>query len=679
MQRFSPVNILFGLLSLTLILFLGGCGGSSSTINSNNSVVTIVLSATTFSLNEGEVVTLTATPEDSSGTVIAADVTYTSSNTAVANVSTAGLICGGAWDASFIVCTPTIGQGGIGTATITATSGKASATATVYVHLKVDRVVISSPSDCTTMAAPVNVSSTALSTSAPGCSPSAPCDITATVGPFTYGSNNIAVVAANSSGVLTAIAPGATSIFSGVSGVNSVSIPYQTCPAASIKVHLSNSSETTVSFNNIGGSLPLTADVFDSHGQGIQPTLTWGTSEEGSVTATGGTPGSLGTITSSAPGTASITAACSSPTCNIGLPAQYSQNVLTAVVSGSTATMAYAASTNSTMLVPIATASNTTSTALTLPNVPNSIAADPAGTTLYLGSAAGLMAVNLTTNTISTYSLNGTIVAVSPNGSFMLISDSVANSVYSFNLTNQTLQYISAGNTTSSSAYTPDSAWNEWVNGTTFVYGLPIVGQSTLPLGYTANALDIIAQGGLTFVTSSGSHEVDVRSTCNAVDVQTLTANAPTLINAIPNGTGAVAADSPNVDVISTPSLLSPSCPTTTPSTIVPFNMNAGPFTAQQMFISSDSSHVWIVSDLPELLSFNLTNSTPSAIPYLNGATAYNGGITLDGTRVFVGTNDGTVHVLDTTTGTDIGTIPVNLKDANSNPVNPNLVLVLHH
>ena len=40
----------------------------------------------------------------------------------------------------------------------------------------------------------------AFSTSAPGCSPSAPCDITSTVGPFTFGSNN-ATVAATSAGI----------------------------------------------------------------------------------------------------------------------------------------------------------------------------------------------------------------------------------------------------------------------------------------------------------------------------------------------------------------------------------------------------------------------------------------------------------------------------------------------
>ena len=181
------------------------------------------------------------------------------------------------------------------------------------------------------------------------------------------------------------------------------------------------------------------------------------------------------TITAVAPGTASITAACSPPNCNNSFPnappayivyPQYSQNVVTASVSGATTTTVYAASTNSTTLVPISTSTNTAGTAVTLPNLPNSALMDPTGSYLYLGSSSGLMQVNLLTNAVTAYSVNGTVVAISPDSRYLLISDSVANDVYYFDTNIRPSSTTSAGFTTSSSHYTPDSKFNEWVSGT---------------------------------------------------------------------------------------------------------------------------------------------------------------------------------------------------------------------
>ena len=104
----------------------------------------ITLSPSSLSLNEGQVSSFTATALNSSGTVVAVDYTYSSSNSALASISAAGLICGGQFDSNSIVCSPN----GDGQATITVTSGSVSATATVYVHKQVDRVVVTPYSDC---------------------------------------------------------------------------------------------------------------------------------------------------------------------------------------------------------------------------------------------------------------------------------------------------------------------------------------------------------------------------------------------------------------------------------------------------------------------------------------------------------------------------------------------------
>src|SRR5208337_5405774 len=125
------------------LVLLAGCGGGSS---ANTTVTTIMLFPTTISLNEGAVGTLSASAQNSAGSTVAADITFTSSNNNIATVSSGGLVCGGVWDANIINCNATIGQGGVGQVTITATSGTATATAMVYVHEKVDRVVVNPPS-----------------------------------------------------------------------------------------------------------------------------------------------------------------------------------------------------------------------------------------------------------------------------------------------------------------------------------------------------------------------------------------------------------------------------------------------------------------------------------------------------------------------------------------------------
>ena len=769
MQRVSAVPVLAAIAAFLGLSFLVACGGGNS---ANTTVSQLVLSPTTFSMNQGAVSTLAVSAENSAGTIVPADITFSSSNNSVATVSTGGLICAGQWDSVFINCTPTPGAPGVGQVTITATSGSVNASATVYVHEQVDQVQAVLGSNCTTMGQSVNISGQAFSTTAPGCSPTAPCNITSTVGPFTFGSNDTSIVASSSgivatynsatntpiyssggtisgstgqtcnlsnfngltgatatvaltsqntiasgthlnitasgtggttppttatlsngtatcsgtanvstsltNGVLTAAVPGATTVFASVSGVNSVGTAYMTCPVASIVVTNATSGQTSFTLNPTA-TQGLTADVYDTNGQYITPILTWGSSSPAAATvAATGSASNPGTITAVAAGTAYITASCSYPDCNRFVPAQYSQNVVTATVTGSTSTSVYAASTNSLMLVPFNISTDSPGTAITLPAYPNSIVADPAGLSVYLGSSTGLMVVNVAAGTVTTYGANGTIVAISPNGQYLLISDS-AGAVRYFDVATASLLSSEPGYITNSSAYTPDSKFNEWLTGTNLAVGLQTAFSGLIPLGFTANALDISAQGGLTYITSSSGREINVLSTCNQAQNQTLTANAPTLIAKLPNGTGAVAADSPAIDVISTPSTYNSGCPvpTTTQSTIATYDLGAGSFTAQQIFVSTDSTRAWVISNLPQVLTFDLSTLTPTAIALTGSPTPYNGGITLDGSHVYVGTSDGTVHRIDTSALADFAQITVNLKDANGNIAAPNLVSVV--
>ena len=194
MRRFPVVSVLAALLAAIFLLFLAGCGGAG-TPQLRPSPPSL-LAPTTLSLNEGAVATISAVAQNSAGTIVAADITFTSSNPNIATVSSGGLVCGGVWDANIINCNATIGQGGVGQVTITATSGKATATATVYVHLKVDRVVVNPLAGCTSTGQVVNVTASAYSTSPPGCSQMLhPATSPAPWAPLALGSNDLTVVA----------------------------------------------------------------------------------------------------------------------------------------------------------------------------------------------------------------------------------------------------------------------------------------------------------------------------------------------------------------------------------------------------------------------------------------------------------------------------------------------------
>ncbi len=866
MRQFSAANVLAALICLFFLISIAGCSGTGVT---TPTAASITIAPSTLSLNEGQVTAVTATALSSSGTVIAVDYTYSSSNPALASISAAGAVCGGQFDANNIVCSPN----GDGTATITVTSGSVSATATVYVHKQVDRVVIAPFNDCSSAGEALNPSATAYNTSAPGCSISAPCDITSTVGPFVYGSGNTTVVASaaginptysstsnsptyaaggtitgskgqtcnlsdfsvgggtginptfdqgtrtptyvsggaitggagqtcnlsgfngltnataivtltdtnaiatgtqlvitspgvgggttppttatlsngtatctgtatvltrllttvgidpviNAAGTVTltgsntiatgtqltitnqgygavqapttatlsngtatcsgtaavittlnaatgleAQNPGATALFAGVAGVNSVGTPFTVCAVQSILVHDANSSATNFTLTG-GQTQNLVADVLDSKGVSIHPGLIWSTSEPDAASIS--SQNASATIVGTGPGTTSVTATCVTPSCNVSLPPQYSYDVVTASVAGQSADVVYAAGTKSLMMVPIPVTSNVVSAAITLPRLPNSIVASPNGTHVYLGSDSGAMDYNTTTATVSTLPFNGKILAASSDGSALLVSDTVGNATFLYSTTNAARVATAVGAATSG-VITPDSQWSLSAIAQSVVRVGNSVAIVPTKLNYTPAGLDVLAQGSLTFLTNPTGASVDVRSTCDESELQTLSATNPSLIQRLPNGTGAVAVDVPNIDVITT-TQPSGGCPIVASSTLTPYDLGAGSFTPQELLVSSDSLRAWIISNQPSVLLFDLTAHVPTSIPLAGGMVGYTGGLTLDGSNLYVGSIDGTVHRIALSSLSDAQEIGVGLTDANSNPVPPDLVTVL--
>jgi hypothetical protein len=868
MRRFPAAQVLAALISLGLLLFISACSGGTGVKTPVAS--SIILSPSSLSLNEGQVLTLTATALNSSGSAIVVDFTFSSSNPALASVSSAGLVCGGQFDANSIVCSPN----GDGQVTITVTSGSTSATAQVYVHKQVDRVDMSSFSGCESSGTLLSPSATVYNISAPGCSPSAPCDITSTVGPISYGSGNLDVVASaaginpnfnattnsptyqgggtitgskgqtcnlsdfsvgggtginptfdpaknspsyvsggtisgsagqtcslsnfngvnnatalvtlsdtniiatgthltiTSSGsgggttapttatfsngtatcsgtanvitslltttganpvvnatatvtltgtntiaastqltitnpgfgaiappttatlsngtatctgtasVITALntatgleaqSPGATAVYASVSGVNSVGAPFTVCPVQSILVHDAGSSATNFSLQG-GQTQNLVADVLDSKGASIKPNLRWATTQPGAVSITGSN--ATATMLANGPGSTAVTATCVTPSCNIGLAPQYPSNVVTAAVGGQSPDRVFVASTKSLTMVPIDVTTNAVGTAITLPTYPNSIMTSPVGNKVYLGAdGGGAMVYDTSTATVTSLSFNGKVLGVSADGSLVLFSDSVASATYLYDAADTTVLATAPGPAVAG-ALTPDSQWSLSLIGQGLVRTGDSVPLITTKLTYTPSFIDLLAQGSLAFVTSSASHLVDVRSTCDQSDVQTLSANSPTLVKGLPNGSGAVAVDPPQIDVITTPQP-GGSCPTTASSTLAGYDLQAGSFTPRQLIVSFDSLHAWVITDQTFVVSFNLVNNSPTSIPLAGGVQALSGALTLDSSQLYVGASDANVHRIALGSLSDAQQIAPGLKDANSNLVVPDLVALL--
>jgi hypothetical protein len=483
------------------------------------------------------------------------------------------------------------------------------------------------------------------------------------------------------SGVLTATAPGSTTIYASVSGLNSIPQPALVCPVQSILIHDASSSNTVFNLapTNTQG---LVADVLDTSGTSITPILTWASVPAGvaSVSATTSStttpPPNAETVTANTGGTTIITATCATPNCNRNVGPQYGQNIVTVNVSGGTTTTVYAASTNSLTLVPIQTSNNTAGTAISLPYLPNSIVSNSAGTKIYLGSGSGIMTVDAVSAAVSVSTTAiGTILAISADGSYLLVSDSATGNTYYYS-TSASASVLVHAVTATSAAFTPDGQSVSFLAGQQLYYDTNTPSSTFTNLPYVPNAIDVSAQGGMTYVSSSALGAIDVRTTCNQADWQTLAATNPTLVAHLPNATGAVVANSPNVDVVTTGTIAA-GCPPAPQNTLNSYNLGFGSFTPSQIFVSQDSSRVWIISNLSSLIGLNLSSLTPFSTSLANGAQPLSGGVMVDGSMVYVGGSDNNVHAINVSSNADSAQIAPGLKDGTGNAVAPNLVMVL--
>lgn len=689
MRRSVLLFLLYSVLA-SLVLSLSGCGGGDDPNEQDAKISTVTVGPASISLNKGDVFQPTAAAKNAAGTTIVTDFTFSldpscasSAASCMVSTSPAGLLCAGKWDANFIVCSPSTASG---TATLTATAGGINGTAKIFVHEKVDFVqAFAGGTGCISSKDTQQFSAKAFSRDLAVCTAlgaTVPCELpAASLGPFTWVSNDSAIVSvdntAEKSGLATATLPGRTSVFASLSTVNSPSFAFDTCPVKSIQVTLKDSTNTSFTSDK-AATTNLVAVVKDSKDKTLDaPPLVWNSTESFAVSVTGQSNLANAIATAANPGASLIEASCSPPNCNRNLTPVYGNPIL-GKVNGTAAGTVYVAGKESTQLVPIEVGTNTAGTAVTLPRLPNSIAVTRQGTRLALGSTAGgTMLVETTANTVSSLSTTATVLGFTPDSLVLVLMDTGAKIVYFYEISSAKFNggYVIDPILTNFDA-TVDGT-NVWaVNGTNKLYRLGSTSATIVNLAAPADDLAFLASGPLAYLAGGAGAGISVRATCTTEELETQVASGPKLVAAIPNGSGAVIADSTSLVVLHNANV-NGGCPATVAQsrTAVPLGLPAG-YTVKQVLVTPDSSKA-IVSTDKGLVIVNLSTFAKTNVALGGSATGtFTGGVTLDSKLFYVGGDDGTVHRIDLSNNTDAQQIAVGLKKADNSATVPDLVVV---
>jgi trimeric autotransporter adhesin len=721
------VSIIGGVSVLTLIFGLAGCGSQAARTVNFAAPANISLSpANSASMDVGGILGFTATPRNSINATISTPVSFQSSNTAVLTIASNGLACAGTWNSlsSPQICTP----GPVGTAQVTATAqGISSPPTTVYVHQHIQNVSITvipgqqlpNQQGCISKDQVFNYQASAFT-----LGPNGPVDITPTVGPFTWqtatanvASPKVATVANPITGLLpgqvqvTAHSPGTTAMIASVSGVNSAPLFFNTCAVQSIQLTVDNNAAINQIVLVKGTSKTVGATVTDV--AGIPTTgapLTWSSSNPASVTVS-----SSGAVSTPGVGGASVIASCTPPTCNIGLtpltpiyPETALEVIVTPPANSTTppSSTLYASSTGCgvlegcvTILVPITIPANTVGNPISLPATPNSLMFDRQGRNAYLGTnlgefgTKGLMVLSGTGSASGSEnkSAPGTVLAISPDGSKVIVSDTAdtPNQVFivSGSGTGPTVALNISGAT--AAAFSPDNLKAFIVAGQTLYIYSALETLHSVPLGTTATDVAFLASGLAGYIVDS--NDVTFSPTCGAampIVGNTTAVSGASMIRPLPNalpaqnsgagGNEMLVLAPPNAEILTATvsgnaTLGSSGCPvprgllTISNSVASPVNFGQGNFTAKQLIVSPDGSRAYVLTDeLGSVLVYNISDQiAPPAIGLVNNATPLAAGLSPDGSALYVGASDGEIHMVDTTMGIDIQQISLPITVAN--------------
>ncbi|HLW51512.1 MAG TPA: hypothetical protein VKW06_01615 [Candidatus Angelobacter sp.] len=718
---------------------LAGCGGSGPKTTETGTVAQVTLTPSSISVVSGEVLQLSFSAVNSTGSAVSPTPTFTfhSSDTSVATVSPSGLVCGGIWDSFFVVCNASDSHGNpiVGTALITASAGGvSSAPSQATVHQSVTSITISQTSGnvlpaCNSIPQTSQLQAKVFHNAT---------DITTQVGPVNWSSSAASVASIDANGVATARAPGLTSVVASVGTVSSPFFSLKTCMPIQITLHINGDAAgqpTESATMNVTDTRTIEADMVDEQGITTNSAPVSILSNNTEVAALTGT-----TLTAESPGGAGLIAACIPPSCGAGLNTIVYSNVFSVLVnSSSPVTTIYATSSftppsgTTPTIVPIDTSKTpiVAGTALNLPGTPNSLVFNAAGSKGYMGTSAGIAVLDTAANTVTAVDpFIGKVLAVSPDGNTVILSNAANDpstvTPIETDLPSQRLVILSAANNTvqsfvlpgaiaasftgdSSRAYVVVNDGNPADNGNVYVFSnfetLHTVALTLSP-GAVGNSVATVAGSAYAlFATNSG---LQVMATCN--NAQQPIANNPStnsqalqLVSAILNSNIVVAVDATGVDIETATinSILSTNPPlpfTLTPADCAPpvsfsnqfVDFGLGPFTARQLLTptngvgGNNGSHVVVLPAGMNSLLVSVPGGGGETIPLAgSGTEPVSGGMTLDGNTVWVGvagSND--VHQIALTSDpskADILQIPMSFKKSDGSAAPPNIVVVKPH
>ncbi len=552
-------------------------------------------------------------------------------------------------------------------------------------------------------------------------------NITCQVGHITFNpQSSSSVVSIDANGIATANLPGSTTVLAAVSSSGSGSTAgfFSTCPPKSISLTVAGSATplgpVSVALNN---SQALTTTVIDTAGNTIA-----GLPLEFVSTSPQTLSAGSNTVTPNFAGTATVTAICQPGSCN---PSPFSQigylgngkpvtsNGITVSTSGSSSNQVIVASTNSFFFYSVDFTTGSTGASFKLPYVPNSMVITQDGSTLYLGSTNVLMSVSaLTGSATAIAAVPGVVLAVSPDGSTLVIADATrgTTSLYS---NSGSLQSTYAGVGTRAQ-FTPDSQTVYIAAGNLMLVHSSFSGWTSTPVApnYQDVAIAVPAYGAY----FAGGTETDGRSYCPTSTGTAPSSPPPAVVNtffpqadtdASPTQRVAATADGahllglgvgtaapnagPNLyDLALTPasSATDPRLACTTATAPVTFTHTTS---VKPLSLPANSTLNGIVPASNSVLAF-INYSVPATVtaagslPFYLPATKALGSITLSGgatapvagafssdNKTFYTTTSGdnALHIIAVsgTTATDSSTIQVNLPSATgTGTVTPNLI-----
>jgi hypothetical protein len=581
---------------------LTGCLGKNSTNNFTGGVTSVSLNPNgNLSLEQGSTQVFTASGKNATGgAVLGVSIQFIVSvpagttGSAPLSITANGNACAGTWDTAGAVCN----AGTAGVAVVTAViNGISSLPAYVYVHPHVDSIQISQAQSqppiypCFSQGQSWMFKATAYSNNT---------DITNFVGPITWSASNSGVLTATPQVIgepptqqfnqvkVTAKAPGITQLFAAVSGATSAPYSYTTCLVQAIHLQIGGQANGGNSITvSTGGSIPITATVVDTlfpyTGLAMpNPPLTWSTSnpEIAAFATTTNTTGSNSATARKNVGGVILTASCSPPTCNIGLPGvtpPYGNPAGTIVpslpiyasdgqlpnktqgygavsvdvtlASGATAPtyQAWAATTGcqdqvgcTSSLFSLAESkpgANPIATIVTLPRTPNSLLFNrQSSPRLYIGSDQGLMYIDVGGTTLSlttvspsstpcNVSLCGKLLTTSNDGKLAVVSDNVSSPsrVYIYNGGSNSTPPVDLGllpgETAVGASFSPDQLKLFILTsaGNLYVYST-VDATTSVPLA--APAIDALfsADGSFAYLAGTPAGSVSAYSTCSLPD-----------------------------------------------------------------------------------------------------------------------------------------------------------------